>query len=159
MGKEIVLLIASAFLLVGLVTAALLLLKIRKALACRNWPSVYGELLSSELRLVVYRGVDGDSIADQASALVVDFRYRYQVEGEAYTGERVTFSDGVNKRSGTLRKLQQCYAGKKSVTVFYNPQRPHESVLVPGVSLYNFTPLITSSLFIAVAIFMFSYGR
>lgn len=158
MGKEIIFLVASVFLLVGLATTALLLLKIRKALACKNWPSVSGDLLSAELRLVVYQGVDGQSISDQASALVVDFRYRYEVGGEVYTGERVTFSDGVNKRPGAVRKLQQRYAGKERVTVFYNPQKPKEAVLVPGVSLYNFTPLITSCLFMVVAAFMFNYG-
>ena len=79
MDKEIVILIASVFFMVGLATAALLLLKIRKALVCKNWPSVSGELVPSELGQVVYRGVDGQkSVSDLASAMVVDFRYRYR---------------------------------------------------------------------------------
>ena len=98
MDKEIVFFIASVFLLVGLVTGMLLLRKIRNALACKSWPSVSGELVPSELRQVVYRGVGGKSISDQASALVVDFRYHYQVDGETYVGERVTFPDGANNR-------------------------------------------------------------
>lgn len=154
MSSAIVSSIGSVFLLVGVATAALFLFKIKKAVASTKWPSVYGELESSELRKVVYQGVVSDGVSDQASALVTDFRYRYTVDGESFVGSRVSFSDGVNKTTRSLKKLQQRYQAQDNVSVYYNPRNPGDSVLVPGVTIYNFTPLITSSLFAFVAIYL-----
>lgn len=155
MTTMIVSIIALAFLLVGTGTAVFFLLKIKKAMASRAWPSVSGELESSGLRKVVYNGVDGDSISDQASALVVDFRYRYTVNGDSFVGSRVTFSDSVNKATSSLKRLQSRYQGKEAISVYYNPENPAESVLLPGATFYNFTPLITSGLFVLAATYLF----
>ncbi len=103
---------------------------------------------------MVYHGRELDGSADQASARVVDFRYRYRVKGEDYLGSRVTFSDSINKTAGELKKLQERYQGKSQIQVFYRPGRPQQSVLVPGLSIFNITPLITSGLFIAAGIFI-----
>ena len=156
MNNAVVSSIGFVFLAVAVATAAIALFKIKKALASATWPSVFGELESAELRKVVYQGVESKSISDQASALVVDFKYQYSVESETFVGNRVTFSDGVNKTTRSLKKLQQRYEAKKRISVYYNPQKPSESVLIPGTTIFNFSPLITSSLFALVAIYLFS---
>jgi len=69
----------------------------------------------------------------------------------------VTYSDGINKTSRALKKLQEKYRGKSQVQVYHNPNNPNQSVLVPGLNIFNFTPLITSSLFILAGLFIFSY--
>ena len=45
----------------------------------------------------------------------------------------------------------------KALTSTNDPNRPSESVLIPGLNIFNFTPLITSSLFILVGIFVIFY--
>ena len=154
MDKTILTLVASGFILVGVISAGFLLVNIRRARASQRWPKVSGELESDALRRVVYRGTDSNGTADQASALLVDFRYRYSVHGKEYHGHRVSFSDGINKTSGALKQLQQRFRNKPMIRVYYNPADPADSVLVPGVSIYNFTPLITSGLFLAVGIYL-----
>ena len=45
-------------------------------------------------------------------------------------------------------RLQERYRGKSQIQVYYDPDRPAESVLIPGLNIFNFTPLITSALFV-----------
>lgn len=154
MDNILLLLMAACFVLVGLLTGVFFFVRIVQAANSKSWPWVIGELESNELRDVVYRGRDSDGGADLASARVVNFRYRYRVKNEDYLGTRVTFSDSVNKTGGALKQLQDRYQGKSQIKVFYRPDRPRQSVLVPGLSIFNFTPLITSLLFIAVGVFI-----
>ena len=149
-------LMGSCFILVGIATAAFFILRISQAIKSTKWPWVFGDLDSADLKLVVYKGRDSSG-ADEASALVVNFRYRYSVKGVDYKGRRVTYSDGINKTTGSLKKLQERYRGKSQIQVYYNPDRPGESVLVPGLNIFNFTPLITSALFVLVGLFIIFY--
>ncbi len=157
MDHILISLTAGVFILVGLVTGAFFCYRIFQAATSKQWPFVSGELESSDLREVVYRGREYDGRLDQASAWVVNFSYSYTVAGKAYKGKRVTFSDGINKTMHALRKLQDKYQGKSQIQVYYNPQNPHQSLLVPGLSIFNFTPLITSALFILAGIFIQTY--
>lgn len=155
MDDKILLFVGCGFIFFGLAISAFFLFKIFRALTSTKWPYVFGDLDSTDLKLVVYTGRDHG--ADNASALVVDFKYRYSVEGVDYKGSRVTYSDVVNKTVGSLKKLQKKYRGKNQIQVYYDPERPGESVLIPGVSIFNFTPLITCSLFILAGLFIIFY--
>ncbi len=152
--NHILIVISGVFILVGIISAFFILAKIRKAYASRNWAKVPGDLVSADLRIVVYEGREPDGGADMASALVPDFKYTYTVNGKRYQGTRVTFSDGVSKFPSVLRKLQEEYKGKNQIIVYYNPENPAESVLKPGASIFNFTPLITSFLFVMAGIYL-----
>ena len=152
-----VLVIGSCFVLVGVATSVFFIYRIFQGVTSSQWPFVFGELESTDLKEVIYEGRDSDGTVDLASARVVNFRYSYSVSDRKYDGSRVTYSDGINKTSRALRKLQKKYQGKSLIQVYYNPENPDESVLVPGLSIFNFTPLITSVLFILVGLFIYSY--
>ena len=157
MENSLVLIIGTCFVLVGVATASFFVYRIYQGLASNQWPFVIGELKSTDLREMVYRGRELDGSADTASAWVVDFRYSYSVADRKYEGSRVTYSDGINKPSRALRKLQEKYSGKSLIQVYYNPANPGQSVLVPGVGIFNFTPLITSALFILAGLFIYRF--
>ena len=63
-------------------------------------------LESVGLKQVIYNGRNVDGSADLASAMVVNFNYRYRVNKQDYRGGRVTFSDSINKIMGALKKRQ-----------------------------------------------------
>ena len=149
--------IGSCFVVVGVSTGAFFCYRIFQATASTAWPFVIGELESTGLKEVVYRGRDVDGSRDEASALTVNFKYNYAVANNKYQGSRVTYSDGINKTLRALRKLQDRYRGKSQILVYYNPKNPSQSVLVPGLHIFNFTPLITSALFILAGIFIQTY--
>ncbi|MEL7477146.1 MAG: DUF3592 domain-containing protein [Cyanobacteria bacterium J06555_12] len=157
MEDTLLLVIGSCFILVGVSTGAFFCYRITQAAISNRWPFVIGELESSDLREAVYRGRQVDGSADQASAWVVNFSYSYAVADKKYQGSRVTFSDGINKTMRSLRKLQEKYQGNSRIQVYYDPKNHNQSVLVPGLSLFNFTPLITSALFILAGVFVQTY--
>ena len=154
MESTLIAVIGSCFILVGVTTGAFICYRIFQAATSTRWPFVAGELESTDLREAVYRGQQPGGGPDEASAWVVNFKYDYKVADRNYHGSRVTFSDGINKTMRALHKLQNRYQGKSEIQVYYNPRKPGQSVLVPGLSLYNFTPLITSTLFVAAGIFI-----
>ena len=157
MNDSLVLLIGTCFVLVGIATGGFFVYRIYQAVSSNRWPFVIGELESTDLKEVVYRGREVDGTVDSASAWVVNFRYSYRVADRDYAGSRVTYSDGINKTARALRRLQDRYRGKSSVQVYYNPANPRQSVLVPGLSIFNFTPLITSILFVLAGLFIYSH--
>jgi hypothetical protein len=157
MDSTPVLVIGSCFVLVGVATGVFFIYRIFQGVTSSQWPFVMGELESAELKEVIYEGRDSDGTADLASAWVVNFKYSYSVSDRKYDGSRVTYSDGINKTSRALRSLQKKYQRKSVMQVYYNPKNPDQSVLVPGLSIFNFTPLITSVLFILAGLFIYSY--
>ncbi len=154
MQQSLTTIIGSGFILVGILITVYLVYRLRQAFSSHLWPGVVGDLDSADLRRVVYRGKEVNGTLDQASADIVSFAYHYQVHGQTYRGTRVTFSDAINKTSSSLKKIQAMHQGKDQIVVYYNPKNPDQSVLIPGTSLYNFTPFITSLLFIGVGYFI-----
>jgi hypothetical protein len=148
---------ASCFVLAGVATGAFFVYRIFQGFTSNRWPFAIGELESTELKEVIYNGRDAGGGVDLASAWVVNFKYSYSVSDSKYAGSRVTYSDGINKTSRALKQLQKRYQGKSLIQVYYNPENPKQSVLVPGLGIFNFTPLITSGLFILAGLFIYSY--
>ena len=157
MEKTLLLVMGSCFIIVGILTGAFFCYRIFQAARSKRWPFVLGELESTDLREAVYRGRQVNGEPDEAAAWVVDFRYRYTVADKNFEGTKVTYSDGINKTMRALRRLQDKYQGKSQVRVYYNPKNPAQSLLVPGLTLFNFTPLITSALFIFAGVFIQAY--
>ena len=147
----------SCFVLVGVSTGVFFCYRIFQGTISNRWPFVIGELESTDLEEAIYKGRDAGGGADEASAWVANFKYRYTVADRKYDGSRVTYSDGINKTMRALRKLQDKYQRKSQIKVYYNPKNPNQSVLAPGLSIFNFTPLITSALFILAGVFIQTY--
>jgi len=157
MESTLIVVIGNCFVLVGVLTGGFFCYRIVQATTSTRWPFVIGELESTDLKEVVYKGRDAGGGPDEASAWVVNFKYSYTVSDLEYQGSRVTFSDGINKTMRALHRLQDKYQGKPQIQVYYNPKYPNQSVLVPGLSIFNFTPLITSALFILAGLFIQTY--
>ncbi len=150
--------IGLVFLAVGLVILFFLLRQLRRAWQSRQWPRVRGTIQhSGTQRKVFYQSPSHP--ADRVESTTLDFRYDYTVHRQAYTGTRVTLSDSVIKTGRQLQRRVEQFPPGKTVDVYYNPENPAESVLIPGASLYHFTPLITPLLMIAVGIWLLGMGN
>lgn len=143
--------------LVGISTAAFFIYRIYQGISSNHWPFVIGELESKDLKEVIYRGREAHGGPDAVSTWAVNFSYSYTIADQTYKGSRVTYSDGINKTMRALRKLQERYQGKSLIQVFYNPANPRQCVLVPGLGVFNFTPLITSALFFLAGLFIYNF--
>ncbi len=145
------------FLAAGAVILFFLLRQLRRAWHSRQWPRVRGVIRQSDTRRKVFYASPSHP-ADKVETTVLDFRYDYTVHRQAYTGTRVTLSDKVVKTGRQLQRRVEQFPPGKRVDVYYNPENPAESVLIPGAGLYHFTPLITPLLMMAVGIWLLGMG-
>ena len=71
--------------------------------------------------------------------------YEYSVDGKRYTSQRYSFgylAGGITGGGEMYAKLRRELPNRPRVTVFYNPTKPEQSLLVPGASwihALNFT--------------------
>ena len=97
-----------------------------KAKASEAWPATKGKITFTEVRVDEYD--DEDSFKVRYVPVV---RYEYQVGGELYEGKRISF--GSEPTFVTRQKAQQFLEGfqiEQEIDVFYNPDKPKETVLV-----------------------------
>jgi hypothetical protein len=113
----------------------------------RKWRTTKGVLLNKGTKLHI--STDLDTTAITWKTVHIELLYEYQVAGETYRSSRATFSDMVNKPQSALDILLNEYAQHEYIVVYYNPTKHQDSVLFPGLSIWNFTPMLTGILFIA----------
>ena len=89
--------------------------------ASRTWPQVPAQVVSSEL------GFRVDSDNDRFVDPVVT--YRYDIDGETYNGDRVSFGSGDASWS---QSRVNAYPVDRSINVRVNPNDPTDAVIEPG---------------------------
>jgi hypothetical protein len=97
-----------------------------KLQASENWSKTTGTVTKSSVRET--RSNDSDGFSE--SSYYPEVKYSYQVIGQVYEGNRIAFGaeSGHKRKDGALSVLEK-YAEGKSVTVYYDPNRPEDSVL------------------------------
>ncbi len=94
----------------------------------RKWARVQGEIVEAGVIAVPGAASSSSSSAHYQPRVV----FRYRVQGQEYFGERVRF--GASVASPSRAKAEEglgAYRPGMPVTVYYDPQRPHEAVLEP----------------------------
>lgn len=123
----------------------------RTARQSESWPSVKGRLVNVELWGT--RNVDG--IMTPVERLSI--QYDYQVDGHTHTGKNVAFYTLVYPE--TVRFAEN-HPENSDVRVYYSPQIPSESVLIPGVKGDNkrYSEIILASMALTVGIAITTAG-
>lgn len=117
-------LVALGFLLFCIYMLRHALINHRSAKASNDWPSVTGAL--TELQLWGKRRINGDMVDSENLSV----QYQYEVNGKKFAGRRVAFYTLHYPETVDFAKH---YPQGSRVSVFYNPQNPAESVIVPGL--------------------------
>jgi hypothetical protein len=108
---------------------------IRLSGASDSWPMVQGQVINSKLKTVfVPLGPAGTS-----SEQVLDFKYKYAVDGQDYTGKRIEWK--LDKSSPSSYSYFKKYPKNSFVDTYYNPFHPKQSVLEPGFRWRTLTEL------------------
>jgi hypothetical protein len=98
----------------------------KKADTSQTWPSTPGQI--TEARVVRSRRTDSEGDVDYSYAPAI--QYTYQVGGQEYTGDNITF--GFRQTFGSQAKAEAALARFPTggqVTVYYDPNNPGEAVL------------------------------
>ena len=97
--------------------------------ASPQWPSVMGEMISAQ---AVARNETGDGSGTHTHMWHSQVRYRYTVNGQLYTGNRLrAFGYNHSSEAESLKELAP-FAPGQPVRVYYDPVKPEVSVLIPG---------------------------
>jgi hypothetical protein len=119
----------------------------KKATLSRNWLSIPGRIVSSQIVEVVHHDSDGTH-----SGLQLDVEYEYSVAGIQYLNNKHTpgrIPKGIPYRR--VAEVENRYALNATVPVFYNPRNPQESCLEREAPLSNLTMVIGIVLLIIAA--------
>lgn len=98
----------------------------QKAGESQKWPSTAGQIIEARVTRSTHTDTDGDTSVSYAPYV----RYTYQVAGQEYTGEKITF--GFKQTHNQEQKAQQALARFPlggQVSVYYDPANPAEAVL------------------------------
>ena len=106
---------------------------------------------------ITYSDIKKERNSDGKTLYSADIRYKFNVDGEAFSGDKVSFGSGFSSSSASLAKKNlKKYTRLKSVDVYYDPEFPGSSVLEPGGSIWTviikYLPLLFSLLGIMLAL-------
>lgn len=120
---------AIALIIIGLILTPIMYFGIRKGRRTQSWPTTGGSVISSHVE--EKRDYDDEGNLNRTYYPIIE--YEYTVGGDRFQGD----SYQALKTSMSRRKARQVVSGYnpgEEVTVFYNPEKPSDAVLVPGFS-------------------------
>ncbi len=122
----------------------------RRSLA---WPTTSGVITASEiLENKQYR--NSNTRSDVVIYFEPSIRYRYTVSGRSYLSNQVSFGGFNSTDPKEATAIVNRYEKGRSVTVYYNPTRPEESVLETGTTPLTYIPLGLGIIFLGIGILM-----
>ena len=94
-----------------------------RSMKAESWPVAEGIILTSQIERSISNG-------ERRYRAII--RYSYQVNGNTYQNNRVSYVNVSTK--GYAEKLVGRYPVDHTVDVYYNPNKPSESVLSAGIN-------------------------
>lgn len=122
----------------------------------KNWPSVYGEIVMSLHTTNDATGGTGSGNPRGASSMTLE--YRYEIDGKAFTGDRVMFGYINNFFTSDSYRRSKVYPRSKNVTVYYNPQNPKQCVLEPGIHVPYSWNKVMIGLIVMIPVYVLVYN-
>ncbi len=115
------------------VLVAATVVKLREVRKASTWPKTIGKIVSSEL-ISTRRKVTGEATRSVNRPAV---RYSYQANGQRFTGSRISIGE-IADNDPRIPEILRLYAVGNSVAVYYQPDKPANSVLErdPPVGLH-----------------------
>ncbi|WP_421870514.1 DUF3592 domain-containing protein [Motiliproteus sp.] len=101
--------------------------------AAKDWPSVTGTIAAvslDESKRIENKEIDGLRQQYEISTFRPKLRYSYRVNGIEYQSERFAIADKSTESRQEAESWLAKFAVGNSVTVFYNPEAPADSVLL-----------------------------
>ena len=113
------------------------LLHLIRAIQSRNWASIEGKIIESSIRRVKLR----------SPKYLPKIVYEYSIEGISYISNQLSFSEYMRFYRSCQGVIDRYPAGK-SVTVYYDPKNPKNSVIQKGriksaILLFLLTMILT----------------
>jgi len=115
--------IAAAFIIYGLIVIPVNIKNYYIGLETENWHMTEGTVIESRVNITVGRG---------GSLKSPRITYDYEFAGKTYRGKRVSYANVWTDVNNDVFEFIKLYPAGSRMTVYYNPIKPSQSVLVPG---------------------------
>lgn len=117
-----------------------------RAKAAQNWPKTKGKVLASEVVEDRFRSITGKA----SIAFIPEISYQYLVTGTTYESSVVIFGETTYDYI-TASNICEKFAVDSEPVIYYNPNKPADSVLLPQVT-EGLRSLIPGIFFIVVGL-------
>lgn len=98
--------------------------------ASETWVPVEGKVIKSSVREDYSTDSDGDSV----TTYYPEVEYVYSFLGKEYQGKQIAFGPKIGGSRSRAEKTIAKYSSGDTVTVYYDPNKPEESVLERNLS-------------------------
>jgi hypothetical protein len=130
--------------LVGLITIVSAIRSKRQADASQSWQATRGTVIES--RIEKHTSTDGDG--EESTSYTPVVLYKYTILEKEYTGDRINFGAKNTNRNPATQTVTRYKVGAQ-VMVYYNPDKPGQSVLERSSNSGWLQILLGFALFIA----------
>ena len=113
------------FAVVGLFLVVKYLRHRSKHQASETWIPAEGKVIQSRVREDFSTDSDGDSV----TTYYPEVEYIYSFLGKEYQGDRIAFGPKIGGSRSRAEKIIAKYSSGDMVTIYYDPNKPEESVL------------------------------
>ncbi len=108
------------------------------SLASKNWPTSEGTITQSELEKQRKKGGAASTQRRNRFTYTPRITYEFKVDGQSYTGTRLSFSDYATSNEDQMQQVLAPYPVGTIVNVHYDPDKPTECALQTG---FGWTPV------------------
>lgn len=151
-------LIGGLLMLVGGLFVVTILITVWNGIRSRSWPVSFGRIVSMPQRADGSEELsqdDGKTVTQESA----EFSYEYEVDGQSFTAKAIQYRG--NAQSTITDRIEQelcsTYHVGDRVDVYYNPVKPAEAALKPGIPA-GLLPLATVGVvlfFVGLALILF----
>ncbi len=150
-GHRVVTIFCSVFIVIGLVVTNFTFVRpLRRQQAARNWDAVEAVVERSAVR--THRSSDSTTYS-------VYIAYRYQYDGREYEGDRYRFLSGSSSGRGAKQAVVRRHPPGARITVYVDPEQPHESVIERDVGAWLYLGLLPLLFTLFGTVFLVAYRR
>jgi hypothetical protein len=135
---------------------------LNKAKESVNWPTTTGKITYANVKRTIKRtssNRDRDGVSVNVGPVTVgtggdrryvyypEIKYEYTVDNQKYIGKKISLASKSHKSKHSAQKIIDKYSLGTNVNVYYNPKKPQDALLVTGVTLGSYIPIIVGIIF------------
>lgn len=136
--------------LFGLLALALSARDLWGAWRSSSWPATEGEIV--DVRVQRFSRLSGYKEGPNWTWRI---QYVYSLNGARYEGTRAYY--GGEPTLGVARNIVARFPAGAAVNVYYHPERPGTSVLIPGFNRFSYGGLILALIFFSLTAWLWQY--
>ena len=115
-------------LIIGFAILCMTVIAISNSVSAKEWSIIMGKIIKSDIYELQFGG-------ESNATFRPDIAFEYNVNGEKYISDRLYYGVKIMSSFNWIksRKLVEKYPVNKEVKVYFNPNKPSESVVEPGI--------------------------